>query len=42
MVDTKDDDQERTRELAKKNVRLAILLGLVALSIFVGYIIVYF
>lgn len=42
MVSEKEGDQERARELARKNIRLAILLGLVALAIFIGYIIVYF
>ena len=42
MAVTNDEDPERARDLAKKNIRLAILLGIIALSIFVGYIIVYF
>ena len=42
MADTEDDDQGRARALAKKNIRLAVILGLIALSIFVGYIIHYY
>jgi len=37
-----NDDQDRTGELAKKNIRLAIILAIVALAIYLGYIFAYY
>jgi len=37
-----DNNENRARELAAKNRRLAISLAVVALLIYIGYILVYY
>ncbi|MEC7875755.1 MAG: hypothetical protein VYC15_03015 [Pseudomonadota bacterium] len=38
-----DDGQSSTdKELAKKNIRLAIILGLIAAGFYIGFILFYF
>ena len=42
MTGNDNDDKDRAARMAKKNIRLAILLAIIALSIYVGYIIAYY
>ena len=36
------DNGDADKELAKKNIRLAIVLGLVAVGFYVGFVLLYF
>ena len=36
-----DNEHKQDSELASRNKRLAVLLGIVALTIYLGYIVVY-
>ena len=36
------DDGDADKELAKKNIRLAIILGLVAVGVYAGVVLLYF
>jgi hypothetical protein len=40
VIENNKDLQQK--ELARKNIRLALLLGAVSITIFVGYIVVYY
>ena len=40
-TDTRKEEPEADRKLAAKNIRLAIILGLVAAGIYAGYILAY-
>ena len=42
MTSNNDDDQDKAGELAKKNIRLAIILAIMALAIYLGYIFAYY
>jgi uncharacterized membrane protein (DUF485 family) len=37
-----EHEEERERNLAVKNIRLAVILAALALAIYVGYILIYF
>ena len=41
MSDRQDQDDAAKKKLAAKNMRLAIILGLVALGFYVGFILFY-
>jgi len=40
MTDNKQSSAEK--ELAKKNIRLAVILGLIAVGFYVGFVLFYF
>jgi uncharacterized membrane protein (DUF485 family) len=41
MASEDKEDSDAARKLAAKNIRLAIILGLVALAFYIGFILMY-